>query len=113
LKDFIASIATIKRDLSSITAPPFILADRSAVEYPASWAEFPQILVAPALEDNAEKRALLVLKWYLCSLKRQQYAGRNEDIGIKKPLNPFLGELFLRKREDESGNTVLISEQVR
>jgi len=30
----------------------------------------------------------------------------------KKPLNPFLGELFLGKWEDEAGTTELISEQV-
>lgn len=113
LRDFIASMLTFRGDLSTITAPPFILADRSAVEFPSSWAEFSEILIAPALEESPEKRALLVLKWYLTSLKRQQYAGGREDVGIKKPLNPFLGELFLGTWKGDFGTTSLVSEQVR
>lgn len=56
---------------------------------------------------------MLVLKWFLTTLK-QQYASRSEQYGNeKKPLNPFLGELFLgRWEDDESGTTELISEQV-
>jgi hypothetical protein len=54
-----------------------------------------------------------VLKWFLSTLK-QQYASRSEKLGSeKKPLNPFLGELFLGKWEDEVGTTQLVSEQVR
>lgn len=54
-----------------------------------------------------------MLKWFLTTL-RQQYASRSEQYGNeKKPLNPFLGELFLGKWEDEAGTTELISEQVR
>lgn len=56
---------------------------------------------------------MLVLKWFLSTLK-QQYATRSEKYGNeKKPLNPFLGELFLGKWEDDAGTTELISEQVR
>jgi hypothetical protein len=56
---------------------------------------------------------LAVLKWFLTTLK-QQYASRSEQYGNeKKPLNPFLGEIFLGKWEDEVGTTELISEQVR
>lgn len=56
---------------------------------------------------------MLVLKWFLSTLK-QQYATRSEKYGNeKKPLNPFLGELFLGRWEDDAGTTELISEQVR
>jgi len=56
---------------------------------------------------------MLVLKWFLSTLK-QQYASRSEKLGSeKKPLNPFLGELFLGKWEDQAGTTQLVSEQVR
>jgi hypothetical protein len=56
---------------------------------------------------------MLVLKWFLSTLK-QQYASRSEKLGSeKKPLNPFLGELFLGKWEDQAGTTHLVSEQVR
>jgi len=82
-------------------------------EFSSYWCEHPAIFAAPAGEADPGKRALLVLKWFLSTLK-QQYASRSEQYGNeKKPLNPFLGELFLGKWEDEAGTTELISEQVR
>jgi hypothetical protein len=50
-----------------------------------------------------------VLRWFLTSFKNQQYGGRDENEGVKKPLNAFLGELFLAQGED---GTRLIAEQV-
>ena len=95
-----------------MTAPAWILSTTSLTEFSAYWSEMPHILVAPAAEKEPEKRMLLVVKWFLSTLK-QQYASRNEKLGSeKKPLNPFLGELFIGKWEDESGNTQLVSEQV-
>ncbi|KAI3401740.1 hypothetical protein diail_9404 [Diaporthe ilicicola] len=109
---FLKSIASFNGDLSSLTAPPFILSGTSLTEFSSYWCEHPSIFVAPANEADPEKRALLVLKWFLTTLK-QQYASRSEQYGNeKKPLNPFLGELFLGKWEDEVGTTELISEQV-
>ena len=71
------------------------------------------MFVAPAHEPDPKKRALLVLKWFLSTLK-QQYASRSEKFGNeKKPLNPFLGELFIGRWEDAAGTTELVSEQVR
>lgn len=71
------------------------------------------MFVAPAKEKDPKKRALLVLKWFLTTLK-QQYSSRSEKLGSeKKPLNPFLGELFLGHWDDAMGRTELISEQVR
>ena len=113
LKEFLASIATVSGDLSNITAPPFVLAENSTVEIPQYWADHPLLFVAPAAESNPEKRALLVLKWFLGSLRNQQYAGRREEDGVKKPLNAFLGELFFGSWQDEQlGETKLVSEQV-
>ncbi|EFW98826.1 oxysterol-binding protein [Grosmannia clavigera kw1407] len=110
---FLKSIASFNGDLSSLTAPPFILSAKSLTEFSSYWAEHPAIFAAPASEPDPEKRAVLVLKWFLTTLK-QQYASRSEQYGNeKKPLNPFLGELFLGRWEDEeSGTTELISEQV-
>ncbi|RVD86353.1 uncharacterized protein DFL_004635 [Arthrobotrys flagrans] len=110
---FLKSIASFNGDLASMTAPPFILSKTSLVEYSAYWTEHPKLFVAPAKEQDPEKRALLVLKWFLSTLK-QQYSSRSEKLGSeKKPLNPFLGELFLGHWEDEeAGRTELISEQV-
>ncbi|KAJ4390137.1 hypothetical protein N0V93_007611 [Gnomoniopsis smithogilvyi] len=112
LKEFLASIAAIRGDLSNITAPPFVLDTKSVVELPAFWAERPAFFVAPAAPSDPAERALAVLKWFLVSLKNQQYAGRSEEEGVKKPLNAFLGECFLANWEDDCGETVLVSEQV-
>ncbi|USP75991.1 Protein kes1 [Curvularia clavata] len=113
LKEFLASIATISGDLSNITAPPFVLADNSTVEIPQYWADHPYLWAAPATEEDPEKRALLVLKNFLGSLRGQQYGGRKEEDGVKKPLNAFLGEIFLGSwNTDEFGETRLVSEQV-
>ncbi|KAH6625937.1 hypothetical protein B0J18DRAFT_125169 [Chaetomium sp. MPI-SDFR-AT-0129] len=109
---FLKSIASFNGDLSSLTAPPFILSATSLTEFSSYWCEHPSIFAAPAKEADPAKRALLVLKWFLTTLK-QQYASRSEQYGNeKKPLNPFLGELFLGKWEDDAGTTELISEQV-
>ncbi|KFH42822.1 hypothetical protein ACRE_064350 [Hapsidospora chrysogenum ATCC 11550] len=109
---FIKSIASFNGDLSSLTAPPFILSSQSLTEFSAYWATHPPLLTAPAAEPDPAKRAALVLKWFLSTLKHQ-YASRSEQYGNeKKPLNPFLGELFLGKWTDDAGETTLISEQV-
>ena len=110
---FLKSIANFSGDLSSLTAPPFILSSTSLVEFSSYWAEHPDIFVAPVHEKDPQKRALLVLKWFLSTLK-SQYASRSDKFGNeKKPLNPFLGELFLGKWVDSAGTTELVSEQVR
>jgi oxysterol-binding protein-related protein 9/10/11 len=106
------SIATIRGDLSNITAPPFVLDTKSAVELPAFWAERPSVFVAPAGFDDSARRALSVLRWFLSSLRNQQYAGHEPEEGVKKPLNAFLGEVFLARWDDDAGTTQLVSEQV-
>jgi len=113
LKDFIASIATISGDLSNITAPPFLLAENSTVEIPQYWCDHAHLFVRQAWGETEEQRALNVLESFMGALRNQQYAGRDESEGVKKPLNAFLGELFMGKWEDEElGETRLVSEQV-
>lgn len=124
---FLKSIASFNGDLSSLTAPPFILSATSLVEYSQYWGEHPDLLLAPNFitgdgsheEKNAmaTKRMIAVTKWFISTL-RSQYCSRNESMGSeKKPLNPFLGEVFVGKWEDQSedqklGDTILLSEQV-
>ncbi|TFB02946.1 Oxysterol-binding protein [Trichoderma ghanense] len=109
---FLKSIASFNGDLSSLTAPPFILSSQSLTEFSSYWATHPPLLTAAAAEPDAARRAMLVLKWFLSTLKHQ-YASRSEQFGNeKKPLNPFLGELFLGTWTDEAGTTTLVSEQV-
>lgn len=128
---FLKSIASFNGDLSSLTAPPFILSPTSLSEYSQYWAEHPDLLIEPTFirpvsEENAEKseieaitlkRSIAVTRWFISTL-RSQYCSRNETMGTeKKPLNPFLGEVFVGKWDDKSaegklGETQLISEQV-
>ncbi|ODV60137.1 oxysterol-binding protein KES1 [Ascoidea rubescens DSM 1968] len=144
---FLKSITSYNGDLASLTAPPFILSPVSLVEYSQYWAEHPNLLLAPnfisnnpktqsdnddddndddddyeADEDNIDvKKILAVTKWFIATLK-SQYCSRNESMGSeKKPLNPFLGELFTGKWSSVSkdpkdskdlGETILLSEQV-
>ena len=98
-----------------MTAPPFILSETSLTEYSANWVSHPSLLTAPAAEADPERRAVLVLKWFLSTLKLQ-YSSRNEKLGSeKKPLNPFLGELFLATwpPQGDREELRLVSEQVR
>ncbi|KAI1366648.1 Oxysterol-binding protein [Xylaria arbuscula] len=96
LKDFLSYLATIKGDLSNITAPPFLLSPKSVTEIPASWASHHDLFLQPAREDDPARRALLVLKNFLCSLHHQLHRPTIEsDTGPRKPLNAFLGELFI------------------
>lgn len=106
---FLKNIRTFKGDLSAFTAPPFLLSSTSMTEFPTYWAEQTQLFVAPTGEQDPARRALEVLKWYICTLK-QQYGKR--DGKKKKPLNPFLGELFLGHFQDDTGRTELVAEQV-
>jgi len=110
---FIKSIASYNGDLSSLTAPPFILSPTSLVEYSQYWSEHVDLLLQPNFEKDELQRMILVLKWFISTLK-SQYCSREEALGgEKKPLNPFLGEIFVGKWEsDKFGDTVLLSEQV-
>ena len=101
-----------QRRLVNITAPPFVLADKSTTELPRYWVEHPELFCAPAHESSAERRILAVLKWFLTSLRGQQYAGREPNAGVKKPLNAFLGEIFTGACGPEDDETHLVSEQV-
>lgn len=111
---FLKSIASFSGDLSSMTAPPFILSPVSLTEFPAYWCERPELFAAIADGKTPEERSLAVLKWFISTLKGQ-YTSRNESMGSeKKPLNPVLGELFYGYWPDKNGRgqTNLTVEQV-
>jgi hypothetical protein len=104
------SIANFNGDLASLTAPPFILSPTSLVEYSQFWYADHELFTAAAREQDEEKRFLAVLRWFIGTL-RGQYTSRNEKLGSeKKPLNPFLGEVFVGEWKDSG--VVLASEQV-
>ncbi|KAH9916255.1 Oxysterol-binding protein [Epithele typhae] len=111
---FLKSIASFSGDLSSLTAPPFILSPISLTEFPAYWCERPALFSAIADAKNEQERSIAVLKWFISTLKGQ-YTSRNEKLGSeKKPLNPVLGELFYGYWPDANGRgqTNLVVEQV-
>ncbi|RMJ08502.1 hypothetical protein CDV36_011878 [Fusarium kuroshium] len=110
--DLLKFLSTVKGDLANITAPPFFLAPASVVENPRCWAERPKVFCAPSFEPNPEKRSLLVLELFLVGLRTQLYIAGSPGVSIKKPLNAFLGELFLASWTDDNCTTRLVSEQV-
>ncbi|EST09509.1 Oxysterol-binding protein [Kalmanozyma brasiliensis GHG001] len=111
---FLKSIASFSGDLSSLTAPSFILSPVSLVEFPAYWGEHPDEFAKISTGKDEVERMNLVLKWFISTLKGQ-FTARNISSGSeKKPLNPILGEIFLGKWPDQNGRgeTVLTAEQV-
>lgn len=111
---FLKAITSFSGDLSSLTAPPFILSPTSLTEFPAYWCERPELFAQISSGKSEEARALLVLKWFISTLKGQ-YSTRNEKMGSeKKPLNPILGELFFGTWPNKNGRgeTKLTVEQV-
>ncbi|EEU35668.1 uncharacterized protein NECHADRAFT_97899 [Fusarium vanettenii 77-13-4] len=112
VKVLVYFLSTVKGDLANITAPPFFLAPASVVENPRCWAERPKVFCAPSFEPNPEIRSLLVLQLFLVGLRTQLYIAGSPGVSIKKPLNAFLGELFLSSWTDGNCTTRLVSEQV-
>ncbi|WVQ83762.1 hypothetical protein IAT38_005906 [Cryptococcus sp. DSM 104549] len=111
---FIKSLTRMTGDLSSMTAPPFILSPVSLTEFPAYWCEHPTVFASISEGKTEFERMERVLRWFICTLKGQ-YTTRNEKMGSeKKPLNPVLGELFYGIWPDQNGRgeTRLIVEQV-
>lgn len=122
-------LSTVKGDLANVTGPPSLLAPSSVVEVGHCWAQRPAVFAAPALESCPQKRALLVLRWFLIALRSQLYTGVDHTPStlsadpkskpgitqsIRKPLNAFLGELFLATWTDAEAKctTSLVAEQV-
>lgn len=88
-------LSSVSGDLSNVTAPPFFLAPSSVVEVGHCWSQRPGVFAAPALEPDEAKRSLLVLRMVLIAMRSQFYVAGSPTVSIKKPLNAFLGELFL------------------
>jgi oxysterol-binding protein-related protein 9/10/11 len=85
------------------------------VEYSQYWLASRELFLAASEEQDPEQRFIKVVRWFIATL-RFQYCSRNEKMGSeKKPLNPFLGELFVGKWEgsgEEGDDIILASEQV-
>jgi len=131
---FLKSLAGATGDLSSLTAPSWILAPFSLTEFPcASRSPLPLVLLARTRTDSLssraaywgepkdmfaaiadgktpEERQLLVTRWFLSTLSGQFTRREKETGSEKKPFNPFLGEQFLGSWDN--GELVLNVEQV-
>jgi len=59
------SIASFSGDLSSLTAPPFILSPVSLTEFPAYWCERPDLFAAIADAKPGAERHHAVLRWFI------------------------------------------------
>ncbi|ROV96294.1 hypothetical protein VMCG_07730 [Cytospora schulzeri] len=88
-------LSSVSGDLSNVTAPPSFLAPSSVVEVGNCWSQRPGVFAAPALVPDPARRSLLVLRMILIAMRSQFYVAGSPTISIKKPLNAFLGELFL------------------
>ena len=87
------------------------LAPFTPLELTQFWFTSPQSFVAAASEADPSRRVLLVLKWYLASLRLQ--AG-DTDRKAGKPIDPVLGEHFVGRwdGDEATGKTDLVTEQV-
>lgn len=92
---FLKSIATFSGDLSSLTAPSFILSPTSLCEFPSYWGEPYEEFSSISTGQTPEERMVLVLRWFIATLKGQFTRRETQTGSEKKPLNPILGELFL------------------
>ncbi|CCF35284.1 Kes1 protein, partial [Colletotrichum higginsianum] len=112
--DLVKFLSSVQGDLSNVTGPPSFLAPSSIVESGPSWCQRPGVFVAPALEPDPEKRSLKVLRMILVAMRSQYYVAGAPGVSIKKPLNAFLGELFLASwtDSDRKARTELVAEQV-
>ncbi|POW11871.1 hypothetical protein PSTT_04924 [Puccinia striiformis] len=117
---FLKTIATFSGDLSSLTAPSFILSPTSLCEFPSYWGEPHREFAAISTGKNAEERMILTLRWFIATFKDNKIVNHGPiysiNQSIEKPLNPILGELFLGSWNSEdkhgTGELRLWTEQV-
>ncbi|RPA80810.1 hypothetical protein BJ508DRAFT_307019 [Ascobolus immersus RN42] len=74
-------------DLSRITLPTFILEPRSMLERITNFMQHPETLLPTNTIEDPEERFISVVKFYLSGW-------HIKPPGVKKPLNPVLGEFY-------------------
>ncbi|KYG46822.1 hypothetical protein M433DRAFT_152905 [Acidomyces richmondensis BFW] len=74
-------------DLSRVTLPTFILEPRSMLERITNFMAHPELLLPIATIDDPLQRFVAVTRFYLSGW-------HIKPPGVKKPLNPILGETF-------------------
>jgi len=92
-------------DLSRVTLPTFILEPRSMLERITNFMAHPENLLPIPEIDDPVARFVAVIKFYLSGWHIR-------PTGVKKPLNPILGEVFTGWWDFEDGTKAYyISEQ--
>ncbi|KAK6523209.1 hypothetical protein TWF694_006101 [Orbilia ellipsospora] len=125
IRDFLSYLPNIRTaDLSTISAPTPLLAPKSTVEYPSLVTLHHNLFLLPTTQSDPLDRAVSILENYIATLKVQSEACQQPTTSpdsynegatgqLKKPLNPFLGELFLAKaRGSDNSETEVVCEQV-
>ncbi|PUU81904.1 hypothetical protein B9Z19DRAFT_1099521 [Tuber borchii] len=74
-------------DLSRITLPTFILEPKSMLERITNFMQHPETLLPMSEVEDPTERFISVVKFYLSGW-------HIKPAGVKKPLNPILGEYF-------------------
>ncbi|RPB03090.1 hypothetical protein L873DRAFT_276601 [Choiromyces venosus 120613-1] len=74
-------------DLSRITLPTFILEPKSMLERITNFMQHPETLLPMSEVEDPTERFISVVKFYLSGW-------HIKPVGVKKPLNPILGEYF-------------------
>ncbi|KAI5780103.1 hypothetical protein EDC01DRAFT_620859 [Geopyxis carbonaria] len=92
-------------DLSRITLPTFILEPKSMLERITNFMQHPENLIPITAIEDPEERFLQVVKFYLSGW-------HIKPAGVKKPLNPILGEYHTCYWDLQSGHrSFYIAEQ--
>ncbi|KAL2214061.1 oxysterol-binding protein [Sarocladium strictum] len=92
-------------DLSRVVLPTFILEPRSMLERITNFMCHPELLLHIPTIDDPTERFVSVVKFYLSGWHIR-------PPGVKKPLNPILGEIFTCYWDlDEGKHAYYISEQ--
>ncbi|EEQ86693.2 oxysterol binding protein [Blastomyces dermatitidis ER-3] len=92
-------------DLGRVTLPTFILEPRSMLERITNFMAHPETLLPMPAIDDPVQRFVSVVKFYLSGWHIR-------PLGVKKPLNPILGETFTCYWDYEDGTrSYYISEQ--
>ncbi|EPS35509.1 hypothetical protein H072_11115 [Dactylellina haptotyla CBS 200.50] len=122
-------IPSVHGDLSTISAPTPLLAPKSVIEYPSTVALHHNLFLQPTSQPSPLDRSISIFKNYICTLTTQAEGCHidntqdgniptrvNPNKSLKKPLNPFLGELFLARATSTgsppSSATEILCEQV-
>jgi oxysterol-binding protein-related protein 8 len=104
-------------DLTRVTLPTFVLEPKSMLERITNFMSHPELLMPLATFDDPEKRFVEVVRFYLSGFHILPPVNPLPTIsylqGVKKPLNPILGEHFTCKwKFDDGSESLYLAEQV-